>query len=632
MQEKGFKWKLHYGGKIFPVVMHPFVPFIVGDTEGHDRLCGHYTARFSAIKQLCRVCECPTLLSGYSKAKFPHRKPKIINRLVRSGDLEGLKDMSQNYLSNGFNQVRFGQHNDRGIFGACPGEMLHLISLGWFKYCLEAFAAQAGAKSVALKQYDSLCAKIGRLLSRHSNRDLPRMNFPKGFSSGANLMGHEIAGCLLLVKLFALQTLRFRHIFRKNKMKASDDVPPEVQLLSNEKHIADWILVVSSLLQWHQWMKQSSIPKSKVRKSQLAVQWLMRKVAEVSPRASGMGNNTIKTHLVLHLCEDILDHGVPENVNSSYAESAHIPLAKITSRNTQKRATSFTKQAAHRYIENLAITLASSDFTNDLAAVSCGKSTPQAIDSPLLAGRGFSISIDSRDNTPQFAWNRKGPSDNPEKDHLSAESMRYITQNCVHHMPRSSVPCFTELVSEKGHRYRAHPNIYDGRPWNDHVMVKWGGHPHPLPAFIHAFLDLRQLPIGVSIRLPESGQTIRNAGVYALIHSFSLVEPEDMDYPNAMIARFTVTLQNNSKAPKLYLVDVATFDAPTIGIPDIGWSERMRTEQQYLFLFRRKVDWHTSWDAMIDECWQDRDSASVEETYEKPPPTNTEPPRKRSRR
>ncbi len=47
------------------------------------------------------------------------------------------------------------------IFGACPGEMLHLISLGWFKYCLEAFAAQAGKGSVALKKYDRLCATLG---------------------------------------------------------------------------------------------------------------------------------------------------------------------------------------------------------------------------------------------------------------------------------------------------------------------------------------------------------------------------------------------------------------------------------------------------------------------------------------
>ena len=66
---------------------------------------------------------------------------------------------------------------------------------GWLKYCLKAFASQAGGKnSVAVKRYDALFARIGTQLSRHSDRDLPRMNFPKGFSSGTNLMGHKITG------------------------------------------------------------------------------------------------------------------------------------------------------------------------------------------------------------------------------------------------------------------------------------------------------------------------------------------------------------------------------------------------------------------------------------------------------
>jgi hypothetical protein len=49
-------------------------------------------------------------------------------------------------------------------------------------------------------------------------------------------------------------------------------------------------------------------------------------VANVCPRQTGMGNNTIKNHLVLHICKDILGHGVPENMNSAYAESVHIPV------------------------------------------------------------------------------------------------------------------------------------------------------------------------------------------------------------------------------------------------------------------------------------------------------------------
>jgi hypothetical protein len=110
---------------------------------------------------------------------------------------------------------------------------------------------------------------------------------------------------------------------------------PVVIYRCQDKHVVDWKLMVSSLLQWLQYMKQGRIPKSQVKISHYPVQWPMRNMQIISPCATGMGNNTIKMHLVMHICEDILDHGVPENVNSVYAESAHIILAKRTSSNTQ---------------------------------------------------------------------------------------------------------------------------------------------------------------------------------------------------------------------------------------------------------------------------------------------------------
>ena len=287
LQKHGFRWNLQYNGTIHPVVFHPYVPFIVGDTEGHDRLCGHYTTRVLQVQQLCRICECPTYLTGYSKSKFPHRLPRKMDALVRNGLTNKLQSLSQNYLKNGFAGVRFGLHNQRGIFGACPGELLHLISLGWFKYCLQAFSAQAGPKSNALKQYDQLCAKLGRALSRQSDRDVPRTNFPKGFSSGTNLMGHEMAGCLL-VKLFALHTTCFRNIFDVGKKEPTSGVPDQRLRFAN--HVDDWTTVVTALIVWHQWMKQLTIPKKMVKRSHLAVQWLMRVVAEVTPRPGAMGN------------------------------------------------------------------------------------------------------------------------------------------------------------------------------------------------------------------------------------------------------------------------------------------------------------------------------------------------------
>ena len=127
LQEHGFKWRIKYHGKTFQTVLHPYVPFIIGDTEGHDTLCGHYKSRTSSVSQLCRICECPAEKSGWSKGhSYTKQTPPAIHR----GNLVGLKLKSQHYQLNAFDLVCFGQHDKRGIFGACPGEILHLMMIG----------------------------------------------------------------------------------------------------------------------------------------------------------------------------------------------------------------------------------------------------------------------------------------------------------------------------------------------------------------------------------------------------------------------------------------------------------------------------------------------------------------------
>jgi hypothetical protein len=95
----------------------------------------------------------------------------------------------------------------------------------------------------------------------------------------------------------------------------------------------------------------------------------MRLLAFVAPILAGaMGNATIRrTHLVFHIAKNILNFGVPEVMNSSYAESAHISISKDTTRNTQKRQKTFTLQAAMRYVENLAIRKCAFNVGHDIS-------------------------------------------------------------------------------------------------------------------------------------------------------------------------------------------------------------------------------------------------------------------------
>ena len=58
---------------------------------------------------------------------------------------------------------------------------------------------------------------------------------------------------------------------------SSDKEPPELPKLCSDKHVADLILVVLSFLQWHQWMKEPTIAKAQVQKSEFAVQTTTRR-------------------------------------------------------------------------------------------------------------------------------------------------------------------------------------------------------------------------------------------------------------------------------------------------------------------------------------------------------------------
>jgi hypothetical protein len=647
LQDRGFKWILHYRGEPFPVTFRTYVPFIIGDTEGHDQLCGHYKCRTGNVAQLCRACKCPTRLSGWSKANFPHRNISEFKRLMNNQDTDALQQMSQHYLANGFDRVRFGDRK-RGIFGAVPGEILHLVLLGWFTYTMEAFIAQAGSKTKVMKQYDKLFTKVGNLLSRQSDRDLPRTVFRKGLSAGSHLMAEEVPGCLL-VMLFTMHTKEYMDIF-SNRPKYTQELG-----LGNQSHVTDWITLLSSLLQWLAWLKQDRISKRMVDQSQKATRWLMRLFKFVSPRTKGMCNNTIKMHLVLHISDDIIRHGVPQNFNSAFMESAHIPLAKDTSRNTQKRATSFTLQAAKRYVENLTILKASwyccsptknwSTIDEDNTPTDCNPchSIVTTADAGVLrtivdhnnddnevdGGRKFVIYQQTNSAEYICHWKRIKPTDKSQNAGIGANVKDFLIKYCLPAVASGGVlSCFTSYNDKQTQQlYRAHPN-YMGAPWYDCAMVRWHNYPECIPARLLAFVDLSNLLPRISINIPEANQYHIGPGLYAVVESFSKTNKsddkqgdssdEDDEYSNSLVARYKRDeLGNGSGRPILYLAEVGSLVHPVAGIPDTN-SERFHRGRatcpmKYLFLIKRRNEWPTCWESIIRSSTQGGDESSSEE-------------------
>jgi hypothetical protein len=241
----------------------------------------------------------------------------------------------------------------------------------------------------------------------------------------------------------------------------------------------------------------------------------------VAPRLSGgMLNNTIKMHLVLHNGEDILNFGVPENVNSAYAESAHIPISKETTKNTQKRPKTFTLQMAHRYVENLAIHRGHGMIDTKHAHILHSSLNDSA--GHRSKGKLYHIWNDSNGMT-HCRWKsschrKKNPSESWVNSYKQV--IDSLATHCLPHLTSGIIPCQTEYTDTKGQLYRAHPTYQDA-PWFDHAWIKWPTYTALFPARIKAFVDLSHFQIPTTVSFPESQQDLRiNPGLHAIIQSY----------------------------------------------------------------------------------------------------------------
>jgi hypothetical protein len=645
LQERGFKWNIKYRGEVYPAVLYPFVPFIIGDTEGHDQLCGHYKSRTKS-RQLCRTCEVPTHKTGWSKARrYPKRKPGKIKHLVTRRDFTKLQDMSQRMLISGFDDLRFGLHSDCGIFGACPGEILHLVLLGWFKYVVESFFHQIGGGKSA-ENYIALCRSIALQLSRQSDRDFPRTT-TNDFSTCSNIPGHEYTG-ILLIMLIAFDTTRYGEVFDDARATAAQgrqkDKHPR-----HECFISDWKLLLTSLLEWWAWMKQPEMARRHVRRSKYATSALVRLLKEVAPRLKGMKNNTIKTHLPMHMAEDIENFGVPEVFNSAYSESAHITIAKKTVRNTQKRNKTYVVQAAHRYTENLVIEQVNRHITSE-------KSRGTHRHGSVWIGKSYTISKSAL-GTPLCHWKRAQSSALPLE--LNYHLMQTVTNHLLPCLDPPIVYCQTEYKCQKGVLYRAHPN-YDEKPWYDHVMIDWDD--VAFPARILCIVNLSNAKPNSILVFPGQSPSFAKQGLYIIIQSynpinkeaerqrreaaldrhskrkrkrprhnmsstiFSTNDDDDDTVKKSIFEMYKLQVLPNStpSLPTLYIVNVDSIVGPTVGISDISRHysapsttlEVTEPSRPTIFLTTRRQEWANNWTEYID--WkhhhlEESDESSEEE-------------------
>jgi hypothetical protein len=133
-QKKAIGWSFKFRNRIANAYFRCPVMFIIGDTEGHDKLSGRYLSR-NNVKTLCRYCCCPFEQSDNPEYKFTYLKQNKIQKLIKNSKQNELQEMSMHCVKIAFHDILWCDKT-RGIYGGLLAEILHCLQKGLFEYAL----------------------------------------------------------------------------------------------------------------------------------------------------------------------------------------------------------------------------------------------------------------------------------------------------------------------------------------------------------------------------------------------------------------------------------------------------------------------------------------------------------------
>ena len=365
-------------------------------------------------------------------------------------------------------------------------------------------------------------------------------------------------------------------------------------------HLLDWVLLLETLIQWEAYLNLPQLEKTHLTRLKKKHQFLLFLLKKVGARKKGMGFKVMKFHAVLHLAQDVEMFGVPMVVDTGSNESHH-KTTKIAAKLTQKDVKTFEQQTSNRLDDFHVLEFALAELEGRPLWEYCdGYKNKIRVKSEkeftITGGMKFYVTEDEKTNKIGFhvMTRMKGKKDLQQDDDL----LLYVNEL------RKKLSDWFEFIpvcaehNRSGQIFRSHPNYRGKGAWRDWVMVKWTS--GDCPAKIWGFIDLSELPTGVTLRIDKD--TLVRSGVWAVIESCNYKEPPKMKTgqspPRASeifkpIVLDAVFPKDGPVKRKFYLVDVETFKDPLVVIPNVG------TKYEFLMM-TPKDQWGEDFKKWID--------------------------------
>ena len=338
--EDGITWtKLPWNGRFWPVRMKFALAFVIGDTELHDKLCGHYGCRGTKVAQICRHCDCPTKMCNQPRASFAANlwSPSRLRNKFADPSISN-KDISHYPVKNAFYDLDFGA-NKNNIHQGSPGEKLHMLQLGCAKRAVETFKTVflgklRKDKTRTIDGIESLVQYYGNVMTRQSDRDFPRTRFTESIST-ARKEGSHFAG-MLLTQMLAIASTKGRKLLNACG-------------ISNEE-IDCRIYAYELVIGMEEFMKYSGTKRQVDNIKKMCIHFV-NIINLHLVRTEGAGNVLVKVHLIFHIAMHMMEYGPMSGLDSSPQESNHKYEIKAPAKRTQLNRATLIKQTCERHLE-----------------------------------------------------------------------------------------------------------------------------------------------------------------------------------------------------------------------------------------------------------------------------------------
>jgi hypothetical protein len=357
LQSKGIAWQFpdQYGElSNRKVVLRLPIQLIIGDCEGHDKLCGRYKSHTQKVKGLCRDCDVPTKYADNVDWRCSYRTASEL----RTKTAEELADFSFYHINNALHSLSFGS-TFRGFIGALLAENLHVLKSGLFPVIFEGIWSSLSQKG---KDYLQCASQFFVHINKSVDKfhGMPPINaYRNGLTSestgGAmSLDASEKHGRVFL--LYCLLTCSPVLLYLCRHQKRDSDY--------NLEYWKQIIKILEMALSFEAWVcrKEHQRPDiigedgtPETSNAHMRIRQFLHKLRTFCPTMTSAEFRTTKFHQCLHLPRYIHEHGSMLNFDGNRPESMAKKKLKDPASHTQGRHNTLTYQTAVKYLDQLTV-------------------------------------------------------------------------------------------------------------------------------------------------------------------------------------------------------------------------------------------------------------------------------------